>query len=405
MKRQTNSKGILWTGIEKVLVYGVTFVQGVILARLLGPEDFGLTAMLGIFLGLGGILAESGLGTALVVYGNELKLRGGQRRLNRMVFKWNVGMALGVYVILAIAAPGIAAWYQQPILRELAWVMGLGLVVNAACVVGVARLQSEQRFAELSIVNTIATIGSFAVGIACAWLGCGVWAIVILALVHGGVRLSGLGILAAKGEIAEPIERADDVWRKLLSYGWKLTVSGLVHVIYTESYNLIIGKMWNPTAVGLFARGQRWAKLPGEVVNESVGRVALPALTQREGVGRWMWLNCALLWPGLAVLCIWAEEIVGVVLGAQWLDCVPYLRILIVGQFFTPISVIAIKKIQASGRAEVLLKTDVVKKPIGIAALICGSMFGVVGLCWAKVVDDIVEAVVDVWYTSEGSRD
>ena len=106
-----------YTLIEKFLVQGVGFVQGLLLARLLSPEDFGLAAMLGIFLSVGLGLAEAGLGAAYVVYGGN----------SRQVLKWNLGIAFGLYAILALAAPAIADFYEQPILKNLTWVMGWGL--------------------------------------------------------------------------------------------------------------------------------------------------------------------------------------------------------------------------------------------------------------------------------------
>jgi len=184
-------------------------------------------------------------------------------------------------------------------------------------------------------------------------------------------------------------------------------VSGVIHVVYMESYNLVIGKLWSPAAVGLFARGQRWAQIPSEVMNEAVGRVALPALVQAKPAVsfRLACVNAALLWPGLVVLWVWAPQIVGLVLGAQWLDCVPYLRILIVGQFFTPIGNIALQKIRASGRSADILRADMWKKPIGFSALACGVPFGVTGLCWAKVVSEIAECVADVAYAFKRRAD
>ena len=189
-------------------------------------------------------------------------------------------------------------------------------------------------------------------------------------------------------------------FRAALKYGWKLMVSGLIHVVYMESYNMVIGKMWSPAAVGLFSRGQRWAKLPAEVVNDAVGRVALPALVQPNDTVplRFACINAVLLWPGLVVLLIWAPQIVGGILGVQWLDCVPYLRILVVGQFFTAIGNVALHLLRARGRSDLVLKTDMWKKPVGFAALVCGIPFGVTGLCWAKVVSDVAECVADLAY-------
>ena len=119
-------RGMVWTGAEKVLVQGMGFVQGVILARLLRPHDFGLAAMLGLFLSLGSALAETGLGTAYVVYGGDA----------RRVFAWNVGVGAAIYAVLAASAPWIAGFYGEPALKPLTWIMGAGMVALAACVAG-----------------------------------------------------------------------------------------------------------------------------------------------------------------------------------------------------------------------------------------------------------------------------
>lgn len=383
-------RGVVWTGIEKILVYGISFAQGIVLARLLGPEDFGLTAMLGIFLVLGGLLAESGLGTALVVYG-------GSRSLERKVFKWNIGLAGALYSGLVIAAPLIGSWFAQPQLVSLVRALGTVVIINALSVVGTARLTRQLKFDVLASINAGSTIFAAGVAILLAWNGCGVWSIAIMGVVSVVIRTSLILVVARGG--TEETRGSEAPFGELLRYGWKMMTSGIISVLSSESYNFVIGKLWSAGAVGLFARGQRWAKLPGEVVNESVGRVALPVLagSATGGEKRWRWsaLNVALLWPGLVVLWIWAEEIVAFVLGAQWIACVPYMRILIVGQFFTPISNLALTRLKAAGRADLVLKTDFIKKPIGIAALLAGLPFGVTGLCWAKVMDDIVEAAVD----------
>lgn len=385
-------RGIAFTGLEKVAVYGINFIQGVVLARLLSPEDFGLTAMLGIFLGLGGALAESGLGTALVVFRAE--------RQRKRVLVWNVGLAVTLYALLAFLAPTIAQWYEKPILAPMMRTMALGLVLHAVSVVATARLTRAERFGALAWANGTSTIVAASVAIVLAWCGMGVWSIVTMGLVGAVVRTAMVWGFARGCD--ERGERGEEKrFGELLGYGLKLTASGLIHVVYTESYNLIIGKMWSPAATGLFVRGKRWAALPGEVVNEAVGRVALPALAKAEATGeerKFLLLNAALLWPGLVLLGLFAPQIVGWVLGEKWLDCVPYLRILLIGQFFTVGGNIALTQIRASGRSEVILKTDAWKKPLGLVALVVGIPFGVVGLCWAKVAGDMAECVVDLAY-------
>lgn len=396
-------RGVLWTGLEKVLVQGIGFAQGVILARLLNPGDFGLAAMLGIFLGVGTALAESGLGMAYVVYG----------RNSRHVFWWNVGIGAAIYVALFGLAPFIANFYGAPILKHLLWVMGLGVVLNSASVLGNARLQRDRRFGTLSFVNVATTLVAFLVAVALALCGWGVWAIAWMGVVGAVLRLA---VLASTRSLMFATDDGGD-FRKMLGYGMRLTLSGLIHTAYMNSYNLIVGRMFSPAAVGLFSRGQRWASLPTDVVNDSVGRVALPDMAQGTRSARaYLLLNALLLWPVLALLWLFADVVVGFVLGVAWLDCVPYIRIMLVGVLFTPITNISLQYIRAKGRGDLLLVTDAIKKPIQIGLLAAGAFVlsaggdgrGVLLLCWVKVASDVVEAATDMavayWLRCSGAR-
>ena len=379
---------MLYTGIEKVLVQGIGFAQGVVLARLLKPEDFGLAAMLGIFLGVGTALAESGLGMAYVVYG----------RNSRRVFWWNVGIGAAIYAVLAALAPFIAAFYGEPVLKPLLWVMGLGMVLNAASVLGSARLQRERRFGALSSVNVVTTLAAFLAAVALALCGWGVWAIAWTGVIGAVLRLAALAATRSLG--FAPGDGGD--FRKMLGYGLKLTLSGLIHTIYTNAYNLVVGKMFSPAAVGLFARAQRWAALPADAVNESVNRVALPDMAQgRRGAGSYLLLNVLLLWLLLAALWLFADAIIGLVLGPSWLECVPYIRILIVGVSFTPVASMSLQYVRAKGRSDLVLVADAIRRPVQLGLLVTGACLvasggcgnGVALLCWTKVAGDAVDVV------------
>lgn len=376
-----------YTLIEKILVQGIAFLQGVILARLLSPSDFGLAAMLGLFLMVGGSLAESGLGSAYVVYGGD----------TRRVLKWNLSAALLIYLALAFAAPLIAAFYNEPILRELTWVMGIGIVINAASVVDYARLQREKRFAALSFVNTSVTFGTFLLALIFALSGFGVWTIAWMSVGAAILKLLTLKLALHHSQYNTNTSTLSSDFSKLISYGLKTMISGLIHTVYLNSYQLIIGKTANPAAVGLFSRGQRWAALPDDVVNDSVSRVAFPSFVAGDiSARRMILINAALLWPCLAALWLFAPELVGLVFGSAWLEAVPYLRILILGVLFTPLCNISLNYLRAKGRADLVLVTDAIKKPLQIAALVCGVCVGTVeALCWAKVASDIFEAAVD----------
>ena len=392
MSRVSARIGILWTGLEKVVIYCIGFLQGVVLARLLKPEDFGLAAMLGIFTGIGGVLAESGLGTALVV-----KASGRGIASDRAALKWNVGVALSLACAFTAASPLVAGWYGAQILAPLLATLSAAMVVNAAGVSAAARLTRLQMFDKLAAANVAQTLLGALAAIGMALAGCGVWSIAGLVIAQSVARTGVLWWLAWPRR-DEP-ESVETPLRELLGYGWKLTASGMVHSAYCNLYSLLIGKLWSPASVGLFTRGERWARLPGELVNESVGRVALPKFVSGECGARRMALeNALLLWPLLAALWLFSGPIVGFVLGEQWLECIPYIRIIILGQLFTPFTNVALNALKSDGRTDLILVSDAIKKPVGIVALLIGCRFGIEGVCWAKVASDVTECVTDVLF-------
>lgn len=385
--KQTGS-GLIWTGVEKAFGQAIGFVQGVILARLLSPGDFGLAAMLGIFLAVGSALAESGLGNALIAFG-------GTRQAERRVLCWNVGIALLMYGVLALAAPWVAAFYAQPILKELLWVMAASLPLNAACVVGNARLNRSLRFAALSRMNIALSILSFALGVGLAYAGWGVWAIAWMNVGWAAARLLGVTLIAFRGEPVPTTGEAKP-FAALLGYGMRLAACDLIAIVYNNCFALVIGKAFGAVSAGIYNRGLRWSQLAGEVVNASISRVSFAAFSRGEGGAvRYMLLNVALVWPCLLGLGVLATPIVRLVLGEAWLDCVPYLRILLLGAAVTPISTVSVNVLKANGRADEVLKSEAIKRPLAFAYLVAGVPFGVAGICWAKVANDVTEAVIN----------
>lgn len=401
--RHNIGQGILWTGAEKIFVNAINFVQGVILARLLSPNDFGLTAMLGIFLAVGATLAESGFGTALVADKGKYACH------ERRALKWNIAFASVLYIILFFTAPFIADWYRISLLSPLMRVMALGLIINATSVVATARLMREMRFKELAFVNSVPTIVGATIALILAWYGFGVWSIVIMGLVTAAVRtilawtIGGYSARRDCSTTSHYVEHRTSnnepstSFRSFLTLGAKLSASSLIFTIYTNLYQLVIGKFFNPAAVGLFSRAQRWSQLPCDLANQSIGRVAFAEFANgKSRFSRFISLNAVLLLPALAILWIFATEIVGFVLGTKWLDCVPALKILIIGSAFTVVSNTAMQYISASGKGEYNLYCDFVKRPLGLIFLAIGTTYGIKGLCWSCVANEVVTAATNL---------
>lgn len=408
------ANGIVWTGVEKAFEQAVGFAQGVILARLLCPDDFGLTAMLGVFLLLGNAMSDCGLGNTLIAFGERFRTSGTLALIERRAVAFNVGIGLAVYAVLAVAAPGIAAFYGRAELRDLVWIMGATVPLNAACVVWNARLNRDMRFGLLSRINMGVTLTTFMLGIALASAGCGVWSIAWMNVAWAAARILVFA-RAARGDApgaAVPVSpgTVPGDFRLCLSHGWRLMVSELLGTLYGSSYHFVLGKLFGAASAGIFARGHRWSQLAGDVVNQSFGRVSLSAFARGDGGAmRYIAFNVAIVWPCLVVLGVFAEEIVGFVLGDQWLPCVAYLRILLVGAAFMPVTAILLNVLKAAGRSDLVLKGEAVKRPVAflsiIAAVIvltCGrdafpqiaDWDGVAVFCWVKAANDAFEALV-----------
>lgn len=385
--------GIFWAGAEKLFVQAIAFAQGVFLARLLSPEDFGLAAMLAIFIGVGVGLAEFGLGTVLVVRGGD----------SRRVLRWNVGMAIGLYVVLALGAPLIADFYGEPRLCDLTRVMAFSIVVYAMGTVPDACLQRAQRFGKIAWANGISALGSALVTVVLALRGWGVWAIAACGISSAMLRSSLLWLFCrSRGceSFDEEVSFGDT-----LKLGAKYALSSLINTAWVHVSALLIGKLQSPVAAGLFNRADGWTAAVRNGVNPIFARVAFPCLAEdfrvnarrvRRNALMYAGVNLAMLLPLLLMLYIWTDSIVRVIFGEQWIICVPYIRILLLGAACTPLSNVAGCLIRASGHAGKLVAGDIVRKSVGFGLLFAGCRWGLAGICWAKAMADGVDAVVNV---------
>lgn len=387
--------GVLYTGIEKIIAHGVDFARGVVLARLLCPEDFGLTAMLGIFLSLAGIFIDNGFSIALVQ--NRDFTHGDEHR----VLVFNVGVAIVLYTLLFFVAPAIAAFYDEPRLIDITRVLSLTLLFNAPSGIASARLQRTQRFGKLSCANVIVSFFFAAFSIVLAMLGCGVWTLVWTAVVGSVVRLALMWIMAW-GISAPGKDVSRGAFGDLVRYGWKMAAYSLLSNIHGNLVPLVIGKMQTPTAVGLYSRASSWSVMPARIEGDVIGRVTFPRMaecrnsldTLRQVRARGAWLGMALLLPVLVVLWLFAAPLVSFVFGDQWLSSVSYLRILLVGLVWWPLANQNGVALGACGRSDYVLQAEMIRRPLGLLLLAGGCLFGIEGLCWAKVAADFVDWMV-----------
>ena len=387
--------GMTWSALGHVAVRGSQFVIGIFLARLLTPADFGLIGMLGIFLGVSEMFVNCGFPLAFVRKTDRTK------KDASTVFWFSLAMSLACYAAMFAAAPAIAAFFGEPDLAPITRVVSLGIVLGALATVPQALLRIRLRFAAQSVISVVSVAASGAIGIFLALRGYGVWSLVWQGVLYGCLAFAFAAVAA---RWRPRLSFSAESFKEFFSFGWKHLLSSLVNAVYYHIYSLVAGKALGAAAVGIYNRAHSWASLPPQAVSEAMTNVNYPLLSRyqndntalRRAYDTLALASLGLLVPVLWLLAFFAEPIICVVLGEQWICCAPYIRILAVGLAFEPAMSLYQNMLYLKGRTDIVLKLEIVQKPVCFALVFAGLPFGLAGLCVAKSASTVFMASVNL---------
>jgi len=366
--KRTAGKSFLFKFAESLGTQGISFVVGIILARLLSPSDYGVLTLLMVFINISRVFVQSGLNTALIQ-----KLEVDETDLSS-VFYLSLGISAGCYAILWVAAPAIAAFYLQPELSTLIRVISLVLFPGALNSVQQAVIARKMAFHKLMVGSIAANLISGAVGIVMAYAGFGIWALV------GQQIVSQVAICVILLFTVDWRPRLLYSWVKvktLFSFGWKLLVSSLIETIYNNLRTLVIAKRFDEKQVGYYNRGKLFPELLMNMVNGSIQSVMLPMFSGEQErperlkamMRRTIMVSSYLVFPLMAGLALVARPMVSLLLTDKWLPCVPFLWIACADFAFYPVHTSNLQAINAMGRSDVFLRLEIIKKTYGLAIL------------------------------------
>jgi teichuronic acid exporter len=366
--KRTAGKSFLFKLAESAGTQGVAFVMGVVLARLLSPEDYATRAILLVFVSIAQVFVQSGLNTALVQ-----KLEVDETDLSS-VFYLSLGISAACYALLFFAAPLIAAYYSQPSLTPLMRAMGLMLFPGALVSVQQAVVARRMAFHKLMVGSILSTAVSGVVGIGMAYGGLGVWSLVGQQIVNQTALAAILFIILKWRPRALFSRRRVGV---LFSFGWKLLVSSLIETVYNNLRTLVIGKMFNKDQLGFYNRGRQFPELLMNAVNGSIQSVMLPLFAgeqeRRERLKammrRTVMVSSYMVFPLMAGLALVARPMVSLLLTDKWLPCVPFVWICCADFAFYPVHTSNLQAINALGRSDVFLRLELIKKAYGVGIL------------------------------------
>lgn len=390
MERSKVVLSLIYKFTERFAVKGLGLVISIILARLLAPEAFGQVALMTVFTNLSLTLIEGGLSTALV------QSREADERDYSTVFYITLALSALMILLLWLAAPIIARYYESPGLTGPLRFYSFSLLLSAFNSIQVAKLQREMRFKEMMYCNMSATIGSGVLGIALAYMGFGLWALVIYFFAQ--VAVSSIAMLFVLRWFPRSRFSLNSA-KRLYGFGIKMLAAGIITTLYNDIRPLIIGKQFSTAALGYYERGQRFSSTISLNLDAAVQSVMFPVLSRAQDdkaqfsaiLSRTKQLGAFIIFPAMLGMAAVAEPMVRVLLTEEWLPCVIFVQLLCIGEAQVPITTANLLAVKSLGRSDIYAKQEVLRRVLMLIVLAI-SVF-----CFDSVEAIAVGFVISAW--------
>ena len=391
-------KGVMWSAIERFSVQGIQFALTIIIARLVLPSEYGLIAMLGIFLAIAQTFVDSGFSNALIQKKDRTEVD------FSTVFYFNILIALIIYGVLFAVAPYIASFYREPALTDVTRWVGLSLILNGLSVVQRAKLMIRMDFRTQAKASLVAVIVSGLIGVLLAYQGYGVWALVFQTLSSSFLNTLLLWMFA----------RWMPLWcfswgafKSLFFFGSKLLLSGLLHTLYINLYSLVIGRRYSAMDVGFYNRSYQLAGFPSINIVGIITRAIYPLQCEMQDDDerlnasfiQYLRMSCYIIFPLMTMLGVLAESLVRLLLTDKWLPSAELLSILCFAYMWYPVMVINNQILNVKGRSDYFLRAEIIKKVVAIGILCATLPFGVRILCWGIVLYNFFDMGIIIYYS------
>lgn len=387
---------LVWRFAERCGAQLVSFIVSIVLARILAPEDYGTIALVTVFTAILQVFVDSGLGTALIQKKDADEIDFSS------VFYFNFVVCLILYLGMFAAAPFIADFYGDVTLVPVIRILSLTIVISGVKGIQQAYVSRNMLFKRFFFSTIGGTIFSAVLGIAMAYAGFGIWALVAQQLSNTFIDTLILWITVRW----RPIKSFS--WTRLkylLSFGWKLLVSSLLDTAYNNLRNLIIGKMYSSSDLAFYNQGDKFPKVIVTNINASIDSVLLPTMSSaqddkervKQMTRRAIKTSTYVMAPLMMGLAFCAEPIVSLVLTDKWLPCVPFLRIFCTTYMFWPVHTANLNAINAMGRSDWFLRLEIIKKIMGMTILLSTMWFGVMAMAYSLLLSSVLSQIINSW--------
>ena len=398
--KQKVSKGLLWNTIHNLSMEGIQFLLMLFMARLLSPDDYGTVGLLAIFIQLSNTFAESGFSLALVRKQDRTQVD------LSTAFYFNIVVGVICYFIVFCIAPWVADFYNKPILTSLLRVLALTIPISSLSTVLVAMMNYNMQFKKQAMISITHTLVSGALGLAMAFMGYGVWALVGQSLIA-----TCLGTV-----LCWLLNRWHPSWiyswksfHEMFGFSSKLLLTRIIDTIYGNVYSIVIGKVYSPATLGHYTRAQNWATMPSTNIVGILNNVSFASLSKiqddierlRSVYRKMIKTSAFIVFPLMFGLSAVSLPLIFFTIGTKWELCAQILQIICFMFVFIPIQSLNINLIQAMGRSDLSLKISVVGKVLSLLVLFGSLPFGIIPMCWFSVISSVVILLINFYYVGK----
>lgn len=391
-------KGTIWSAADAFLGQGITFVVGIVLARLLTPEEYGLIGICLIFNAVLNGIVDSGFSNALIRKNNVSDVD-----YNTM-FITNIVISMVLYLLLYIFSPWVAYFFERPELGTLVRAAGLVLIINALSMVQSTILTKSIDFKTKTKASFISAIFSGIVGIGMAFSGFGVWALIGQML---SKQIIYTILLWFFNKWSPKFSFCWKSFQYMWGYGWKLMVSGILNNLWNQLYQIVVGKWYSPATLGQYTRADGYASLFSSNLTVIIQRVSLPILSkiqddkQRmvEAYRKLIKMTMFVTTICMISLAAVSEPLIYTLIGPKWIEASTYLPLICISMSLYPLHAINLNMLQILGRSDVFLYLEIIKKVIGLMPVCVGIFINIYWMLISSIVTSVFALYLNSWYT------
>lgn len=397
---QKGLTGFLFSFSSSLIIQVVTLTGGLYMARIIGPEKFGLVGMLYVIFAVTGFLVSGGLGMALI------REKTVSEEDKATVFYFNIFVSLFFYATLWFCAPLIADFYNHQELIVLVRLMGLDLLFGSLIIVQKNTLQRELKFKLISIIGVSTNLLVTLISVLLAYNGFGVYALAIkffLTNFFSLIFLYSFNPWLPKGFINK------ESFKRLFSFGSNVVLLGIINNIFGNLNQVMIGKYFTAATVGFFTQGKMFKDNVTSILNDTVMNVTFPMLSKlqddkirlKNAYKRIVRMNSFTIFPAITILILSAEPLIIGLLGEKWRGSVVFLKILGISGYVMHLHSINLNVLKVCGKGKDYLHQGFFRNGLMLIGVLITINISVIAMAWAFVVGEFFQLFINVYYSNK----